>query len=437
MNATDTDGADEAGDIDTDRPNVVVVFTDDQGYGDVGCFGSPYVETPNLDRMAAEGAKYTSFYVGAPISTPSRAALMTGSYPRRVGLAEGVLFPDSDTGLDPDETTIAECLSEQGYATTCIGKWHLGDHERFLPTEHGFDSYFGVPYSNDMGAAHTQGKYRDLPLMRNTETIEAPVDQDTLTRRYTEEAVGFVEEHAGEQPFFCYLPHTMPHVPLHASGGFAGESERGDYGDTIEEIDWSVGRVLDALEREGVAEETLVLFTSDNGPWLEKGVDGGDAGPLRGGKFDCWEGGPRVPAIARWPGMIPEGAVCSELLTAMDLLPTLTCLAGGEPPEDREIDGENVQPLLTDPEGADTPHDHYYYHGMEGKLGAVRDADGWKLHRDSGELYHLPSDVGERFDVSDDHPDRVERLRDQAAAFDAELDANARPVGRVESEEKP
>jgi len=414
-----------------EQPNVVLVFTDDQGFGDIGCFGSPYIETPSLDRMAAEGAKFTSFYVGAPICTPSRAALMTGCYPARVGLEDGVLWPGAEAGLNPEEVTIADLLGDQGYATTCIGKWHLGDREPFLPTNHGFDSYLGVPYSNDMGDEHSGGKYRELPLLRDTETIEAPVDQTTLTRRYTEEAVEFIEANR-DGPFFCYLPHTMPHVPLETSETFAEVSKRGDYGDVIEELDWSVGRILETLDRLGIDEETLVLFTSDNGPWLSQEIDGGSPGHLTDGKFTVWEGGPRVPAIARWPGTIPAQTVCSELLTSMDLLPTLTNLADTSPPDDRIIDGKDVRDAFFDPEGFETPHDHYVYHTGGGDLNAVRDADGWKLHLESGELYHLHTDVEEAFDVADQHPDTVERLRAAAEEIATDLAENSRPVGRVE-----
>ncbi|MFB6218646.1 MAG: sulfatase [Halobacteriaceae archaeon] len=410
-----------------DQPNVVVVFTDDQGYGDVGCFGAPHIRTPNLDAMAARGARYTSFYVGAPVCTPSRAALMTGCYPARVGLEEGVLFPGDDEGLHPEEETVADLLGEAGYATGCFGKWHLGDHEPFLPTNHGFDSYLGLPYSNDMRPTPDKD-YPPLPLMEGQQTVEESPDQRHLTRRYTEAATDSIEEHAGNQPFFCYLPHTMPHVPLYASAAFEGESRRGLYGDVIEEIDWSVGEVIGTLREQGIEEETLVVFASDNGPWLVKEERGGDAGPLRGGKATVWEGGPRVPCIAQWPGHVPEGSVCDELVTAMDLLPTLCDLAGADRP-DAEIDGVNAEALLSDPESADTPRDAFHYFGSGGDHKAVRDAEGWKYHREHDALYHLGHDVGEERDRSAEHPDIVERLRRRMDAFADELDP--RPVGRT------
>ena len=436
MPSTTTDPSDPAEDSpDERRPNVVLVFVDDLGYGDLGCFGSPYIETPNIDCMATEGAKFTSFYDAAPICTPSRAGLMTGSYPARVGLEEGVLFPNADEGLAPDEVTVADLLSEQGYATTCVGKWHLGDHERFLPTNHGFDSYFGIPYSNDMGTQVEGGKYRNVPLLRDETVIEDPVDQTMLTRQYTEEAVEFIEDNTdGDQPFFCYFPHTMPHVPLYTSDTFADVSKRGDYGDVVQEIDWSVGQILMTLDRTGIDEETLVIFTSDNGPWLDKGIDGGNAGHLSDGKFSVWEGGPRVPAVARWPGEIPAGTVCNELVTAMDLLPTLANLAGTSPPEDRATDGYDIRNLLANPEDADSPHDHYVYHTGDGDLNAIRDTNGWKLHLDTGELYHLHTDVEEEYDVAEKNPEIVTRLQTAADELTADLAENTRPVGRIDGE---
>lgn len=407
------------------RPNVVVVFTDDQGWGDVGCFGAPNIRTPNLDRMAEEGAKLTNFYVGAPVCTPSRASMVTGCYAQRVGLEGGAIPPGNEEGLDPEETTIGDVVGSVGGATTCIGKWHLGDHENFLPTNQGFDSFFGIPYSNDMRPDNMHPWTNDhppLPMMRDTDVIEREPDQTQLTRRYTEEAVEFIEDHADDDdPFLCYLPHTMPHVPLFRSEDFEDVSPRGVYGDVIEEIDWSVGRIIETLQAQGIDEETLVVFTSDNGPWLSMDELAGSSGPLDGGKFSVEEGGPRVPAIARWPGEIPAGTVCTELVTVMDVLPTIANLVGADLP-DAEIDGEDLTPLLRNPEDADSPHDHYLYSNLDGDFAAIRDAEGWKLHRESGELYDLYEDVAEERDVSEEHPDVVERLEGAAADFEDSLD---------------
>ncbi|MHC4148093.1 MAG: sulfatase-like hydrolase/transferase, partial [Planctomycetota bacterium] len=292
------------------RPNFVVVFTDDQGYADVGCFGAKGFETPNLDRMAAEGVRFTSFYVAAPSCTPSRAALLTGCYPQRVGLPY-VLFPTgpewtanrTDIGINGQEETIAELLKSRGYATACIGKWHLGHHRKFLPTRHGFDYYFGLPYSNDMRPENNE-EYPPLPLVEGEQAIEYDPDQSQLTRRYTEKAIEFIRQNK-DKPFFVYLPHTMVHVPLFVSERFKGKSEQGMYGDVIMEIDWSVGQIMSVLKEVGVDEKTLVIFTSDNGPWLAYGDHGGLAGPLREGKGTTWEGGMREPCIMRWPGQIP------------------------------------------------------------------------------------------------------------------------------------
>jgi len=423
-----TDGVD-------DRPNVVLVFTDDQGYGDVGCFGSPDIRTPNMDRMARQGAKFTSAYVPAPICTPSRAGLLTGCYPQRVGLPD-VLFPDAERGLDPDECTLGSLFDSEGYATACIGKWHLGDHERFLPTNHGFDTYFGIPYSNDMrpNNIHGKDKHPPLPVVEKTEIVERGPDQRTLTRRYTERAVEFIEDNQ-DDPFFVYLAHTMPHVPLYASEEFEDTSARGLYGDVIEELDWSVGRILETLDRLGIDEETLVIFTSDNGPWLEMGASSGSSGPLRGGKHSTLEGGVRVPTIARWPGEIPEGSVCTELLTTMDLLPTFANILDAEHvlPE-HALDGNDATDLLFDPEGATSPTEYFYYYYQE-DLEAVRDAEGSKLDFDDGTLYDLRTDVAEERGLdADEHAATVERLRDAAMAFDAELDENGRGPGRIDTD---
>jgi arylsulfatase A len=427
-----------------DRPNVVMVFTDDQGYGDLGCFGSPYIRTPNVDRLAEEGARFTDFHA-ATVCTPSRAQLMTGSYAARVGLAPTdrddsidsvVLFPGDEEGLHPDEVTIAEALSAAGYTTGCIGKWHLGDHHPFLPTDHGFDSYLGVPYSNDMRPDNIHGGDGGppLPLVEDEEVIETGLDQHGLTERYNDAAVKFIEQHATEEePFFCYLAHSMPHVPLHASPDFEGTSDRGLYGDVLEEVDHGVGRIDEALKRAGVADDTIVIYTSDNGPWLQFGHEGGSAGPLRGGKKDAYEGGTRVPCVVRWPDRVPRNTTCTELATTMDLLPTLAELAGPDAvdavPNDR-IDGVDIRPLLSDPMGATTPREGFAYYDHSGELRAIRGSENLKYYPDEDELYNLREDVGEQVDVSDDQPEDVERLITRFEAHREDIAANARPVGR-------
>jgi arylsulfatase A-like enzyme len=428
-------------------PNIVVIFTDDQGYNDVGCFGSPNIKTPNLDRMAAEGMKLTDFYSAASVCTPSRAALLTGCYPPRVSLP-GVLFPRSNVGLHADEITLAELLKGRGYATTCIGKWHLGHHEKFLPTRHGFDHYFGIPYSNDMWLASGMdfaedanlrtdtelGELKDgekkrnkVPLMRDEQVVEYPADQATLTKRYTEEAVRFITANE-KRPFFLYLPHTMPHVPIFASEKFKGTSDAGLYGDVIEEIDWSTGQILDTLKTLDLANDTLVFFTSDNGPWLGKGKHGGSAKPLRAGKFTTWEGGMREPAIAWWPGTIPAGSVCSEVAGTIDFLPTFARLAGAKVPDDRVIDGKDIWPLLAGKEGATSPHEAYYYFRGNG-LQAVRSGK-WKLRlggKKADTLYDLRADISEQNNVADEHPEVVERLAKLAEQMRQEIRKNRSP----------
>ena len=406
-----------------ERPNFVVIFTDDQGYQDVGCFGAPKIKTPTLDRMAAEGMKFTDFYVAASVCSPSRAALLTGCYPSRTGVTR-VLFPRDKTGLKTETKTIAEVLKTRGYATACIGKWHLGHKPPHLPTFRGFDSYFGIPYSNDM---------RPTPLMRNTETVEEPANQATLTQRYTEEAVTFLKANKAK-PFFLYLPHTMPHVPLAASERFKGKSARGLYGDVIEEIDWSTGEILKAIKELGIDSRTLVIYTSDNGPWLSKKAHGGCSLPLRDGKFSTYEGGMRMPCIMRWPGKIPAGTLCSEMALTMDFLPTLAKLAGADLPAGYELNGKDISALMTRP-GAKTPHEaFFYYRGTtleavrSGKWKAIlyaKDSDGQpgRPH----ELYDLKADISEKTDVAADNADVVKRL---AALAEAGVKANGGKFGR-------
>ena len=434
------------------KPNIVIIFCDDLGYGDIGCFGSTKHHTPNLDRMAAEGRRFTSFYVTSGVCTPSRSSLMTGCYPRRVNMHQNeknlcVLFPVNQRGLNPDEITMAEVLKGQGYATACIGKWHLGDQPEFLPTRQGFDYYFGIPYSNDMGTNQGPGR-PPLPLLRNEEVIEAPADQDTLTKRYTDEVIRFMRENR-DRPFFVYLPHTMPHNPVHASDEFRDSSANGRYGDSVEEIDWSAGQILAALKALDLDKNTLVIFTSDNGAakrW------GGGNGPLRGYKGSTWEGGMREPCIMRWPGTIPAGTECDELACTMDLMPTFARLAGTSAPKDRIIDGLDIWPLMAGKAGAGSPREAFYYYQMD-QLQAVRSGK-WKLHlplkpkkRNWGKpepegplmLFDLDADIGEQKNVADRHPRVVERLLALAEKARADLGdtgrpgKNQRPAGFVEN----
>lgn len=429
-------------------PNIIIIFTDDQGYEDVGCYGSPQIATPVLDKMAAAGMRFTDFYSASPVCSPSRAALLTGCYPPRVGFS-GVLWPNSDTGLNPDETTVAEALKTRGYATACIGKWHLGHLPAFLPQQHGFDTYFGVPYSNDMKVdpkmalaeevvfreGMTEARMRNedpekdkVPLMRDDKVVEYPADQNTLTKRYTEEALRFIRENR-DKPFFLYLPHTMPHIPLAASDEFRGKSKRGLYGDVIEEIDWSTGEILRTLKELNLDENTLVIFTSDNGPWDLPDGQGGSAQPLRGFKFSTYEGGMRVPCIMRWPGKIPAGMTCSEVTSTIDLMPTIARLAGAELPQDKVRDGHDIWPLMAGETGAKSPHEAYYYY--KGKnLQAVRKGD-WKLYQpDKGDvkLYNLREDVGETTNRATEKPGIVAEMQKEAEVFDNDLKENARPM---------
>ena len=412
-------------------PNVVLVFCDDLGYGDIGCFGSK-TPTPNIDRLAAEGTRFSDFYVAQAVCSASRAALMTGCYSNRVGI-QGALFPGAKTGINPDEFTMAEMFKSRGYATAIFGKWHLGDAPRFLPTRHGFDEYFGLPYSNDMWPKHPESKFPDLPLLDGEKLVELNPDQRKLTALYTERAVTFIERNK-DRPFFCYMPHSMPHVPLFVSEKFQGKTGLGLYADVIAEIDWSVGQILDALKRNGLDEKTLVIFTSDNGPWLYFGDHGGSAGGLREGKTTTFEGGARVPCVMRWPGTIPAAKTCREVAATIDLLPTFAALCGAELSPDRIIDGKDISPLMRDENGAKSPHEAYYYYWGR-RLQAVRSGK-WKLifpheynrvatpggggkpgryqqeprARVELSLYDLEADPGETKNLVAEHPVVVKRL---------------------------
>ena len=443
------------------QPNFVVIFTDDQGYQDLGCFGAPRIKTPNLDRMATEGRKFTSFYSACSVCSPSRAALLTGCYPPRVGVTK-VLFPRDSVGLNPDEITIAETLQDRGYATACIGKWHLGHKPKFLPTRQGFDYYFGIPYSNDM-QVDPDARFADdvilregvtldeivsksqkdqpknkVPLMRNEEIIEYPCEQSTLTRRYTEEAIEFIKQNR-EQPFFLYLPHTMPHIPIFASEDFAGKSAGGLYGDTIEEIDWSVGEILKSIQEFGLDENTLVIFTTDNGPWNLKNGHGGSALPLRGFKFQTYEGGMRVPCIMRWPGTVPADSTTDQVASTIDLAPTLAKLSGAELPSDRVIDGKDLFSLMTFDE-AESPHDAFFYYKND-RLSAVRQG-AWKVRISPAnpgksierlvELYDLDKDISESNNLAEQLPSKVMEIFSVGQAFDEKLRMNKRPIGTID-----
>lgn len=423
-----------------DRPNFIVIFADDLGYADLGCYGGRGMSTPELDEMARQGRRFSDFYVASPTCTPSRAALLTGCYPLRAGFNDAiavrpdgslspsrVLWPGSPLGIHPDEVTIAEILQAAGYATGMVGKWHLGDRPRFNPLRHGFDSFFGVLFSNDMAPFH---HYRGLEQLEQ-------VDRDQQVQTYTRESLAFIDDHADE-PFFLYLAHTMPHTPLAVSEEFRGRAERGLYGDVVAEIDWSVGQILDRLLEHGIAEETMVIFTSDNGPWLKRGQHGGLATPLRGGKGSTHEGGMRVPCLAWRPGTIPAGTTCTEIATTMDILPTFAHQAGAAPPKDRTIDGHDITPLLKAAANATTPYEYLlYYFGNE--LHAVR-SGRWKLRLRNhlrndniynytapkdvflpAALYDLHFDPGEQKSVLGDHPQVVKQLQGYLAKARADL----------------
>lgn len=429
-----------------EKPNIVIILTDDQGYGDLSCYGGDHVATPRLDQMAAEGARLTSFYMAASVCTPSRAALMTGCYPRRVDMATGssfgVMLAGDPKGLNPKEITIAEVLKTAGYKTGMFGKWHLGDQPEFLPTRQGFDEFFGLPYSHDIHPFHTNQKkhgFPPLPLLEGEKVVELDPDANFLTKRFTERAVDFINAHRDE-PFFLYVPHPIPHRPLYASPPFmkdvppkiqqALDAEGSDvnyrardklFKQAVSEIDWSVGQILDALKANGLDEKTIVVFTSDNGPSV------GSARPLKGKKGSSFEGGPRVPGVFRWPGRIPAGQTIDALTTAMDLLPTFAGLAGAEVPYDRVIDGKDIWPVLT--EQAASPHQALFYH-QGAELKALRSGK-WKLHVKNGKpvaLYDLDQDIGEKKNVIKRNPEVVQRLAALIPPFESDLIKNSRPA---------
>jgi len=441
-------------------PNVILILTDDQGYGDATCYGATDIETPNLDKMAKEGLKFTNYYAPHASCSPSRAGILTGCYPYRVGIPE-VLGPSSKIGLNPSETTIADALREQGYRTACIGKWHLGCQDEFLPTNQGFDEFYGLPYSHDMWPKHPDPSqaphYPDLFLLENKTKVRHIADLSDaaeLTTLYTKRAVEFIKRNKNN-PFFLYLAHSMPHVPLAVSNKLKGKSKRGLYGDVIMEIDWSVGEIISTLKKLGIDSNTLVIFTSDNGPWLSYGNHAGSAGPFREGKATTFDGGQREICLMRWPVGIPAGSVCDEPAMGIDMLPTIVDMAGAQLPKER-IDGLSLLPLLKDPMNVKTPHQALFFHySQDGHLEGVR-SGRWKLHfphtfvtlkggkvgRDglpgdyrseqtSLELYDLDADPGETRNVASENQETVAKLVKIGLAHAEEINRNRREPGRV------
>ena len=435
-----------------EKPNFIVIFIDDLGYGDLGCFGSSSIRTPHIDRLGEEGRIFTSFVSASSVCTPSRAALLTGNYPKRIGLANGVLFPTSRTGLNPSEHTIADHLKQQGYATACFGKWHLGHHPETLPRAHGFDVYFGIPYSNDMNHPDNEGKPRqdtegmDLlwndpgstftkwktPLVENEEIVELPVDQRTITRRCTDRSVAFIRENRN-RPFFIYLPYSMPHIPLYVPDELRDPDPARAYINTVEHLDAEIGRVVDTLRESDLAKNTYVILTSDNGPWLKFEHHGGSAGPLRDGKMTTFEGGHRVPAIFWAPGRIPAGTRSDGLVSTLDVLPTIASLTGTPLPAERTIDGLDISALLAGESGS--PRDEFLYYAMSGKLEGIRQGK-WKLLVTEGKddrpkkvmLFNLAEDVGEKTNLAGQRTELVERLTRRMKELDAAIEAEARPA---------
>ncbi len=448
------------------RPNIILINCDDLGYGDLGCYGSSLNRTPALDRMAAEGMRFTDFYMASPVCSPSRAAMLTGSYPNRVSmdLFDGlpVLFPGSAAGLHPDEQTFARLLKEQGYHTALVGKWHVGDQQEFLPCNHGFDQYFGIPYSNDMGRQPGEGRrnfareleatlhtdyqndpdtpetwnYPPLPLLRDNEVHQQQPDQAALTERYVDECVQFIRKHK-EEPFLLYFAQMYVHLPIYTPNSFLKASQNGRYGAAVEHIDWTVSVLMDEIKRQGLDENTLIIFTSDNGSRAQG--EGGSNAPLRGAKGSCWEGGQRVPMIARWPGTIPAGTENQSVHSAMDFLPSFCELAGQPLPADRVIDGQSLLPAWQ--ESAEEERPFFYIHC--GAFHGVR-VGSWKLHVARGnhrnyhevlELYHLEEDLGERHNLAEQEPERVQAL--QALIDEARQELGDRQKGLEGSGRRP
>jgi arylsulfatase A len=427
------------------QPNIILINCDDLGYGDLGCYGSTVNKTPALDKMAKEGMRFTDFYMASPVCSPSRGAMLTGCYPSRIGFGSfdgrWVLFPGQGLGLNPEEITIARLLKEQNYATKIVGKWHCGDQKEFLPTRHGFDSYYGIPYSNDMGRQREDDKYPPLPLLRDEDVIQAQPDQTSITERYVEESVRFIRDNK-EKPFFLYFAHMHVHLPHYPPQRFMPDSKNGVYGAAVACIDWATDVLLHELKDLGLDDNTLVIFTSDNGSRARD--EGGSNAPLRATKGTTWEGGQRVPCIMRWPGKIPAGQTSNALTLSMDFYPTFAQIGGTSIPTDRIIDGNDIRPLMFGDPDAKSQHDAFFYY-KRNTIEAIRSGP-WKLHirkddEEINELYNLESDIGETNNVYDQHPDIIQSLMtkidtcrqdigDEAVGIKGQ---NIRPVGRVEN----
>ena len=452
-----------------DKPNFIIIFADDQGYNDLGCFDSKTIKTPNIDQLASEGRRYTSFYVPSSVCSPSRSALLTGCYPKRVGMHVGVLFPNSNRGLNPEEYTIADHLKSVGYKTACVGKWHVGDHPDTLPRAQGFDTYYGIPYSNDMNYPDNKGKpnmSKELnklwadqnsatsrwktPLMENEEIVELPVDQRTITRRYTDKAIEFITTNK-DKPFFLYLPHSMPHIPLYVPQDAYDPDPKNAYKCVIEHLDAEVGRLVQTVRDLNLSDNTWIIYTSDNGPWLHYKTFAGSAKPLRAGKGTSFEGGQRVPCIMWAPGRIPAGTSTDAFATTMDLLPTIAGITNTELPdgENRKIDGINIASTF---KADDSPRDEMVFYSKRGVLEGIRVGD-WKyleigqgnLHKKNPKddkkkpktyLFNLADDIGEAKNLAKSNPEKIAELRSQMVAADKEISANARPVWRKQAGKK-
>ena len=435
----------------TDKVNVVLIFADDQGYGDLGCFGSKKIKTPNIDQMAKEGRKFTNFMVASPVCTPSRAALLTGCYPKRVGLHQHVLFPSSTKGLHPDEYTLADHFKSQGYATACYGKWHLGHHPETLPRQNGFDHYFGIPYSNDMNHPDNKGKPKGgpdgmdilwndpestltkwkTPLFENEKIVELPVDQRTITRRCTDKTISFIRKNK-DNPFFVYVPHSMPHIPLYVPDEIRDPNPLNAYTCVIEHIDAEVGRIIKTIKDLKLDKNTIIIYTTDNGPWLPFKHHGGSAGPLREGKGTTFEGGQRVPCVMWGPSRIPANTVCDELMGTIDLLPSLAAITNRKIPSKKKIDGLDASNLILG--SGSTPRKEFLHYTSRGVLEGIRSGD-WKLLRKKPRnkkqtemvmLFNLSEDLGEEINLAQEQPAIVARLSSRMQELDGEIEKNAR-----------